>query len=240
MSKVFARPAGEMLGLTAADTLAEHDLDAVMRSDREVLGSGGVVVAEEHTPTLDAYRWSMVIRFPIRAGDGKITHIGGFHVDITERKAMEEALKASEQRFRVLAEAHPVPLFIVRVADGEILVATPPCETLLKEPLDTLLGSTMLRFCADPQARARVNERIAQDGALQRARGAVPARRRHRVLGRADLAAAHLRRRAGDGDRDRRPDREQAHRGRARSTVRPAQSEREAFRPGLAAGRRRA
>jgi two-component system NtrC family sensor kinase len=93
MSKVFARPVQEMLGLTAGDTLVGHDLDGVMRRDHEVLESGRVVVVEEHTPALDAYSWSMVIRFPIRSGDGEITHIGGFHVDITERKAMEEALK---------------------------------------------------------------------------------------------------------------------------------------------------
>jgi PAS domain S-box-containing protein len=80
---------------------------------------------------------------------------------------MEEQLKASEQRFRVLAEAHPVPLFIVRVADGGILVATPPCETLLKVPLSELIGSTMLRFCADAETRDRVHQRLAQDGALR-------------------------------------------------------------------------
>ncbi|HEX5077995.1 MAG TPA: PAS domain S-box protein [Geminicoccaceae bacterium] len=291
MTKVFARPAHEMIGRTAADTRAEHDLVGVARRDREVLESGRVVVVEEHTPDLDAYRWSMVIRFPIRAGDGSIsqiggfhvditpqkraeaelrasearlsafmshapigmfvkgldgryvmanpemgrvmgcaaaealgrtaaevfprdtaariakydrellrtgaprvhehhlaeretyawimsirfpirdqtgaiTHIGGFAVDITERKAMEEALKASEQQFRVLAEAHPVPLFIVRLADGRIMVATPPCEPLLKVPLAELIGDSLLRFCADPETSAKVEERIEQEGAL--------------------------------------------------------------------------
>jgi PAS domain S-box-containing protein len=291
MSKVFARPAQEMIGLTAADTLAEHDLDGVARRDREVLESGRAVVVEEHTEGLDAYSWSMVIRFPIRAGDGSIsqiggfhvditpqkraeaelrasearlsafmsnapigmfvkdpagryvmanpemarvmgravgdalgltaadvfprdtaafiadydrellltgasrvyehhlvereayawimsirfpirdqdgviTHIGGFAVDITERKAMEEALKASEQQFRLLAEAHPVPLFIVRLDDGKIMVATPPCEALLKVPLDELIGGTALRFYADPKMRSKVVERMRREGAL--------------------------------------------------------------------------
>jgi PAS domain S-box-containing protein len=291
MSKVFARPAQEMLGLTAADTRAEHDLDGVERHDREVIESGRVVVVEEHTPDLDAYGWSMVIRFPMRGGDGRIaqiggfhvditpqkraeaelrdsearltgfmnnapigmylkdaegryvmanpemgkvfgrpaaeaiglqatdvfpresavfiqdydrevfltgassvyehlllerdayawimgirfpirddegavTHLGGFAVDITERKAMEEALKASEQQFRVLAEAHPVPLLIVRIEDGRIMVATPPCEAMLGVPLGELIGSSMLRFCADSQTRANVVERITQEGSL--------------------------------------------------------------------------
>jgi PAS domain S-box-containing protein len=291
MTKVFARPAQDMIGLTAADTRAEHDLESVARHDREVLRSGRAVVVEEHTPGLDAYSWSMVIRFPIRAGDGSIGQIGGFHVDITpqkraeaelrasearlsafmsnapigmfvkgthgryemanpemarvigrpvadvlgksaadvfpsdtaafiadydrellltgapgvyehhlaeraayawimsirfpirdeggaitdiggfavditERKAMEEALKASEQQFRVLAEAHPVPLFIVRLDDGRIMVATPPCEALLRMPLEQLIGSSMLRFCADPETSARVEERITQEGSL--------------------------------------------------------------------------
>ena len=34
----------------------------------------------------------MVIRFPIRDGRGRITHIGGFDVDISSGKAMEQGL----------------------------------------------------------------------------------------------------------------------------------------------------
>ncbi len=90
MSKVFARPAEDMLGLTAADTEAEHDPELIAEHDRAVLETGRAQIVEEYAPGLDAYSWSLVIRFPIRDGQGRITHIGGFDVDITRQKATEQ------------------------------------------------------------------------------------------------------------------------------------------------------
>ncbi|MEM7026534.1 MAG: ATP-binding protein, partial [Pseudomonadota bacterium] len=128
--------------------------------------TGGSNVYEHMLPGHDSYAWVMGIRFPIRDHEGNATHIGGFAVDITERKAMEEALKASEQRFRVLAESHPVPLFITRVDDGKIMVATPPCEALLNTPLSDLIGATTPAFYADPADREKFVERLNKEGSV--------------------------------------------------------------------------
>ena len=56
MTKVFARPAAEMLGLTAADAGAAHDIGLVAEHDRPVLESGRAQVVEEYTPDLDGLR----------------------------------------------------------------------------------------------------------------------------------------------------------------------------------------
>jgi PAS domain S-box-containing protein len=166
MGNVIGRPAADALGLTAADVFPKDTASSIADYDRELLATGAPGVYEHHLAERSAYAWIMSIRFPIRDHDGAITDIGGFAVDITLRKAMEQALKASEQQFRVLAEAHPVPLFIIRLDDARIMVATPPCEALLKVSLDELIGSSMLRFCADPSTSARVDELIAQEGSL--------------------------------------------------------------------------
>ena len=166
MARVIGRPVEGVLGLTAADVFPRDTAAGIADYDRELLATGASAVHEHHLVGREAYAWIMSIRFAIRDHDGAITHVGGFAVDITQRKAMEEALKASEQQFRVLAEAHPVPLFIVGLDDGRIMVATPPCEALLKVPLDELIGSSMQRFCADPETSARVDERIRQEGSL--------------------------------------------------------------------------
>jgi PAS domain S-box-containing protein len=108
-----------------------------------------------------------VIRFPVRDAEGQITHIGGFDVDITERKAMEEALKASEQRFRAFAEAHPVPLFLTEVETGKIIFASPPSAQLLRMSLDEVRSGTTLRFYPDPQDRTKLVDQIRRDGRVE-------------------------------------------------------------------------
>ena len=240
MARVIGRPVAKVLGATAADVFPSDTAAFIADYDRELLRTGAAGVHEHHLAGREAYAWIMSIRFPIRDHDGAISHIGGFAVDITLRKAMEEALKASEQQFRVLAEAHPVPLFIVRLDDGRIMVATPPCEALLRMPLDAAdrrLDAALLRRPRD-QRQGRGADHAG--GLAGRPRGAVPPRRRQRVLGLADLAAAGLRGPAGDGRGDRRSHREQAHRGRARPAVGALAPEREALGAGLAARRRRA
>ncbi len=166
MTKVFGRPAEDMLGLTAADTVAEHDAQLIAAYDRAVLETGRAQVVEEYAPGLDAYSWSMVIRFPVRDDAQRTIHIGGFDVDITPLKATEQRLKASEQRFRALAEAHPVPLFITDLDTGRVIFASPPCAELLQIPLPELLDGTTLRIYVDPRDRARLIEQLKREGFL--------------------------------------------------------------------------
>jgi PAS domain S-box-containing protein len=166
MGKVLGTDVERMLGHTVLESPLGHEVAFILERDQEVLRTGRVLVSEEHLPNTDSYTWDLVIRFPVRDPGGRITHIGGFDVDITARKAMEEALKTSEQRFRAFAEAHPVPLFLTQVETGKVIFASPPCAQLLRVPLDELRADTVLRFYPDPSDRARIVEQIRRDGTL--------------------------------------------------------------------------
>ncbi len=82
--------------------------------------------------------------------------------DITERKRMEEALRESEERFRGIAEAHPLPVVICRRDDGEILYASPAATALCGSAV--LIGSSLRDLPADPGEREPMLERLAGDG----------------------------------------------------------------------------
>ena len=167
MSKVLDTDAESMLGRTVLESPIGPHATFIPERDQEVLRTGRVLVTEEHLPNPDQYTWELVIRFPVRGPDGRITHIGGFDVDITARKAMEEALKASEQRFRAFAEAHPVPLFIAHMDTAKVIFASPPCAELLRVPLGELLAGTTLRFYADLEDRAKIMEQLRREGLLE-------------------------------------------------------------------------
>ena len=167
MSKVLDTDVESMLGRTVLESPIGPHATFIPERDQEVLRTGRVLVSEEHLPNPDQYTWELVIRFPVRGPDGRITHIGGFDVDITARKAMEEALKASEQRFRAFAEAHPVPLFIAHMDTAKVIFASPPCAELLRVPLGELLAGTTLRFYADLEDRAKIMEQLRREGLLE-------------------------------------------------------------------------
>jgi PAS domain S-box-containing protein len=101
--KIFGKPISEMIGKDLYDLLPPELAKIVFEDDLKVLKEGVSVNAEER---LNDKVFSS-IKFPIHRGSGKPDYLGGFSVDITERKRAEESLGASlAEKEVLLKEVH--------------------------------------------------------------------------------------------------------------------------------------
>jgi PAS domain S-box-containing protein len=60
-------------------------------------------------------RWIDVIAKIERDGDGRALRLVGAHIDITERMLAQEKLRESEERFRLIADSAPVPMWVTKL-----------------------------------------------------------------------------------------------------------------------------
>ncbi len=132
---MFNRRMEELIGVPASEALGRlpseiRPAEIVGNSDKhhhDVVATGKLHVSEQYlTYNPDDPRWAMAIRFPVLDADGKVDAVGTFAVDITERKASEAALQASEARLNAINAANPVPMNIARLSDRKLLFYNQP------------------------------------------------------------------------------------------------------------------
>ena len=101
--------------------------------------------------TLKNYRkdgtpfWNELAISPVRDAKGEVTHYIGIQTDISERKRAEVALKASEERYRLLAE-NATDLISRHSPEGIYLYASPACRKLLEYQPEELIGHSAYDF----------------------------------------------------------------------------------------------
>lgn len=148
----FARPRADWLGRTDEE-LFPNGVGAAFRAhDRAVLAAGTVVEFAETAPlpSGEASHWA-AYKFPFRDGRGRL-FLAGLAVDVTAKRAADDALRASEAKFRSVVDRLAEGVYVVDAGTGRFLDANRALLDMLGYTLAEFQALTVFDLVADPPA----------------------------------------------------------------------------------------
>jgi len=95
-------PREKVLGQNDHALFSPMEAEAIMADDRRIMASGRITTYEETLSTGNGKISFLVTKGPLRDNAGQVIGLFGITRDISGRKQMEEELRASEERYRLL------------------------------------------------------------------------------------------------------------------------------------------
>ena len=118
---LMGRPIDQIIGRTVEDVFPAQTVAAAEALDRAVLETGEPQIAEQ-TYDVGEIKHTVTARFPIRAADGSISHIGVVIIDISDRVEAENKLRDSEARLSAMLDHAPMTMYL-KDRDGHYCIA---------------------------------------------------------------------------------------------------------------------
>jgi PAS domain S-box-containing protein len=100
--------------------------------------------------------WASVVVTALRGGDGRLVGFGKVTRDLTERKRGEDALRAGEQRFRLLVSSVADYAIFLLTPEGKVASWNRGAERLKGYQADEIIGQHFSRFYTDGDRRRNV------------------------------------------------------------------------------------
>ncbi len=117
---IHGRREEELIGRRAEDLFPAAVAAALEATDRRVL-AGERIDSLQEIPMEDGLHTVQIVKSPVRGSDGTIVGLCAIARNITEAHKLENALRASEEELRLLAENMPGALFsFIRRPDGKL------------------------------------------------------------------------------------------------------------------------
>jgi PAS domain S-box-containing protein len=129
----------QLIGKRRHEFMPQADADAHEANDQKVIATGQAVEVEEHSDLHGRSITWLSTKFPLRDAQGRIYGVAGIVTDITGRKQMEDALRVSEERFRLAAAAAHAMVYDMDVASLRVVSLDGLRELLGYEPSEAEL-----------------------------------------------------------------------------------------------------
>jgi len=151
----------EELEGTSTFDLYPDDAKQYHEDDLEVVKSGRPkLMYEERWMTAHGERWLSTSKIPLIDKSGETKGIIGVALDITDRKRAEEALRQSQERFKLFFEKAPIYAYMIST-EGKIVDVNGAALKALGYSKEELLGSPV-RNIYSPRSQDKVEKVFEQ------------------------------------------------------------------------------
>ena len=142
VNRAFANGVGkspeDIIGKKIWDVFPREEADKRFVSLNEAFHTGKEKVIEVRVPRPDGARYYVTTITPVKNSKGDVLSVICSSKEITGRKRAEDALRESEEKFRVLADSTPTAVMLFQ--DGRYVYANHATETISGYSVKELLG----------------------------------------------------------------------------------------------------
>jgi PAS domain S-box-containing protein len=171
----FSNRYKELYGYTDDDIAADpvgwgqrihpDDRKRVAQDIRSYLDGKTAVYVNEHRAYCrdGSMKWVLARGMAVECdANGKPVRMVGTHVDITERKRIEDTLRRNEERSRHMLEVSPIAVRIKRVSDDHLIFANQAYARMFHTTLDKVIGETPEKFYQDVREYHDINDALGR------------------------------------------------------------------------------
>ena len=147
--RLINRQTCEIVGKTSWD-LWPSELAALYEADDQVVIQSGQTLRNREEPIQDIEgnrRWVSTTKTPLTSPDGAVVGLIGISRDITERREAAEALRQSAEKYRLLFQANPQPMWVYDIGTLAFLAVNDTATERYGYSREEFLKMTLADIC---------------------------------------------------------------------------------------------